>query len=132
MNDPYFPAFGYIQYQLMQSVYEVFLVDLFVKVFVIFYTVDALHSVKIFFTKTFVVSLNGVFFNLFYRLINTRDINTYPWSYAWFPHRGDDIHRLGRQYLVASDSSPKFHRQSIPTTCAHSILNSSSSTKRFY
>ena len=123
---------GYIQYQLMQSVYEVFLVDLFVKVFVIFYTVDALHSVKIFFTKTFVVSLNGVFFNLFYRLINTRNINTHPWSYAWFPQRGDDIHRLGRRNLVASDSSPKVHRQSIPTTCANSILNSSSSTKRFY
>ena len=123
---------GYIQYQLMQSVYEVFLVDLFVKVFVIFYTVDAPHSVKIFFTKTFVVSLNGVFFNLFYRLINTRNINTHPWSYAWFPQRGDDIHRLGRRNLVASDSSPKVHRQSIPTTCANSILNSSSSTKRFY
>ena len=49
----------------MQSVYKALLVDLFVKVFVIFYTVDALHSVKIFFTKTFLVFPNGVFFNLF-------------------------------------------------------------------
>ena len=47
-------------------------------------------------------------------------------------HRGDDIHRLGRRNLVASDSSPKVCRQSFPTTCAHSVLNSSSSTKRFY
>ena len=46
-------------------------------------------------------------------------------------HRGDDVHRLGRQNFVASDSSPKVRRQSIPTTYAHSILNSSSSTKRF-
>ena len=48
------------------------------------------------------------------------------------PHRGDDIHLLGRWNLVASDSSPKVRRQSIPTTCAHSVLNSLSSTKRFY
>ena len=39
-------------------------------------------------------------------------------------HRGDDIHRLGRWNLVASDSSLKVRRQSIPTTCAYSILNS--------
>ena len=39
-------------------------------------------------------------------------------------HRGDDIHRLGRRNLVASDSSPKGRRQSIPTTCRHSVLNS--------
>ena len=47
-------------------------------------------------------------------------------------HRGDDIHRLGQRNLVASDSSPKVRRQSIPTTFAHSVLNSSSSTKRLY
>ena len=35
-------------------------------------------------------------------------------------HRGDDIHRLGRRNLVASDSSPKVCRQSIPTSCMHS------------
>ena len=47
-------------------------------------------------------------------------------------HRGGDIHRLGRRNLVASDSTPKVHRQSIPTTHAPSVLNSSSSPKRFY
>ena len=47
-------------------------------------------------------------------------------------HRDDDIHRLERRNLVASDSSPKVHRQSIHTTCAHSVLNRSSSTNRFY
>ena len=34
-------------------------------------------------------------------------------------HRSDDIHRLGRRNLVASDSSPEVRRQSIPTTSAH-------------
>ena len=47
-------------------------------------------------------------------------------------HRGDDIHRLGRRNLAAPDSAPKFCHQSITTTCAHSVLNSSSSVKRFY
>ena len=47
-------------------------------------------------------------------------------------HRGDDIHRLGRRNLVASDLSPKVRCQSIPMTCAHSVLKSSSSTKEFY
>ena len=46
-------------------------------------------------------------------------------------HRGDDIHRLGRRNLVASDSSPKARRQSISTNCAHSVLNLSSSTGSF-
>ena len=46
-------------------------------------------------------------------------------------HHSDDFHRLGRRNLVAWDSSPKVRCQSIPTTCAHSVLNSSSSTKRF-
>ena len=36
-------------------------------------------------------------------------------------HRGDDIHRLEQQNLVTSDSSPKVHRQSIPTTCTNSV-----------
>ena len=39
-------------------------------------------------------------------------------------HRGDDIHRFRRRNLVASDSSPKVRRQSIHTTCAHSVLDS--------
>ena len=47
-------------------------------------------------------------------------------------HPGNDIHRPRRANLVASNSSPKVRRQSVPTTCAHSVLNSSSSTKRFY
>ena len=55
-----------------------------------------------------------------------------PISLMLGSHRGDDIHRLGRRNLVASDSSPKLRFQSIPTTCTHSVLNSSSSTKRFY
>ena len=46
-------------------------------------------------------------------------------------HRGDDIHRLGRRNLVASDSSPKVRRKSISTTCAHLVLNLSSSTGSF-
>ena len=50
---------------------------------------------------------------------------------AWF-HRGADIHRLGRRNLVASDSSSKVRRLSIPTTFVYSVLNSSSSTKRLY
>ena len=45
--------------------------------------------------------------------------------------RGDDIYRLGRQNLVASDSSLRVRCKSIATTCVHSVLNSSSSTKRF-
>ena len=40
------------------------------------------------------------------------------------PHRGDDIHRLGRWNLVTSDSSLKVRRQSIPTICEYSVLNS--------
>ena len=44
-------------------------------------------------------------------------------------HRGDDIHRLGRRDLVASHSSPKVRCQSMPTTCAYSVVNSSSSAK---
>ena len=47
-------------------------------------------------------------------------------------HRGDDIHRLGRLNLVASDSSPKVRHQSIPFTFAHSVLYSTPSTKRLY
>ena len=47
-------------------------------------------------------------------------------------NRGDDIYRLGWRNLAASDSSPKVCRQSIPTTCAHSVLYSSSSTKGFF
>ena len=44
----------------------------------------------------------------------------------------DDINRLGRRNLVASDSLPIVRRRSIPTTCVNSVLISSSSTKRFY
>ena len=47
-------------------------------------------------------------------------------------HCDNDIHRFGRQSLVASDSLPKVCHQSILTTFAHSILNSSSSSKRLY
>ena len=46
-------------------------------------------------------------------------------------HRGDDIHRLGRRNLVASDSSPKVCRQSILTNCTHSVLNSHLLQKAF-
>ena len=37
---------------------------------------------------------------------------------------------LGQQNLVASASSPKVRRRSIPTNFAHSVLKSTSSTKR--
>ena len=47
-------------------------------------------------------------------------------------HCDNDIHCLRRQNLVASDSLPKVCRQSTLTTFAHTILNSSSSTKRLY
>ena len=47
-------------------------------------------------------------------------------------HRSDDIHRLGRRNLVASDSSPKVRCQSISTTCVHSVLNSLFSPKQFF
>ena len=40
-------------------------------------------------------------------------------------HRGDHICRLGRRNLIASDSSPKVRRRSIPTNGPHSVLNSS-------
>ena len=40
-------------------------------------------------------------------------------------HRGDHMCCLGRQNLITSDSSPKVHRQNIPTNCANSVLSSS-------
>ena len=39
-------------------------------------------------------------------------------------HRLDHICYLGRQNLIASDSSLKVRRQSIPTNCAYSVLRS--------
>ena len=47
-------------------------------------------------------------------------------------HRADDIRRLGRRNLVASDSSPKVRCHSISTNFAYSVLNLSSSTERLY
>ena len=40
-------------------------------------------------------------------------------------HNGNHNCRLGRQNLMASDSSLKVRRQSIPTNCLHSGLSSS-------
>ena len=47
-------------------------------------------------------------------------------------HHDIGIHGLGQRNLVASDSSSKVCRQSILTTFAHLVLNSSSSAKRLY
>ena len=44
--------------------------------------------------------------------------------------RDGDIYRLKWRNLITPDSSPKARRQSIPTNCEHSVLNSSSFIKR--
>ena len=42
-------------------------------------------------------------------------------------HHGDDIHCLERWNLISSNTSPKIPRQGVPTSCARSVLSSSSS-----
>ena len=54
-------------------------------------------------------------------LCSTLKFRTYICVYTkWLPnvklgsHRGDEVNRLGRRYLIDLDSSSKVRRQSIP------------------
>ena len=68
------------------------------------------------------VSISSFVSVWFVQYCNIQQLNNYR---ILGSHRGDYIYQLGRRNLIASGSSLKVHRQSIPTNCPHSVLSSS-------